>query len=85
MWFRGFSVFPQEVTGATKAADYVRDSGDRLLPVPRVAGCPVPLDAFLCEQNLSLNPAAPREPTTFQSLSASRIVASDACADAMLL
>lgn len=47
----------------------MRDSEDRLVPIPRVSGCPISLHAFLADENLSLNPEAPREPTTFQPLS----------------
>ncbi|KAL8447581.1 hypothetical protein Emag_004311 [Eimeria magna] len=66
--------FNAEAAGRQKTTEFVRDSGDRIVPIPRVAGCPVSVEAFLSEQNLSLCPDAPREPVTFKPLTPSELL-----------
>ncbi|KAL8271577.1 hypothetical protein Esti_004483 [Eimeria stiedai] len=69
-----FAEFTAEAACRQKTTEFVRDSGDRIVPIPRVAGCPVSVEAFLSEQNLSLCPEAPREPVTFQPLTPSELL-----------
>ncbi|KAL8430117.1 hypothetical protein ACSSS7_006137 [Eimeria intestinalis] len=69
-----FAGFTAEAGGRQRTTEFVRDSGDRIVPIPRVSGCPVSVETFLSEQNLSLCPEAPRAPITFQPLSPSELL-----------
>ena len=50
--------------------ELVGEVGGRLVPIPRVPDGAVSAGVFLSDVNLSLHPQAPREPVTFQPLSA---------------
>lgn len=63
--------------------ELVGEVGGRLVPIPRVASGAISAGVFLSDVNLSLNPQAPRDPVTFQPLSAPPPVAPAAAATAM--